>query len=80
MGRTGRIKGVPVTLYEKTLTGYDEANRPVYTETPVTVDNVLIGEPSTEDITSATFSETQAGRLPVEAVTAAPSGPHSQAT
>ena len=47
-----RIKGVPVTLYEKTLTGYDEANRPVYTETPVTVENVLIGEPSTEDITS----------------------------
>ena len=47
-----RIKGVPVTLYEKTLTGYDEANRPVYTETPVTVDNVLIGEPSTEDGTS----------------------------
>ena len=47
-----RLKGVPVTLYEKTLTGYDEANRPVYTETPVTVDNVLIGEPSTEDITN----------------------------
>ena len=47
-----RIKGVPVTLYEKTLTGYDEANRPVYTETPVTVENVLIGEPSTEDVTS----------------------------
>ena len=47
-----RIKGVPVTLYEKTLTGYDAANRPVYTETPVTVENVLIGEPSTEDITN----------------------------
>ena len=47
-----RLKGVPVTLYEKTLTGYDEANRPVYTETPVTVDNVLIGEPSTEDVTN----------------------------
>lgn len=52
MGRTSRIKGVPVTLYEKTLTGYDAANRPVYSETPVTVDNVLIGEPSTEDVTS----------------------------
>lgn len=46
------IKGVPVTLYEKTLTGYDAANRPTYTETPVTVENVLIGEPSTEDVTS----------------------------
>lgn len=47
-----RLKGIPVTLYEKTLTGYDTANRPVYTETPVTVENVLIGEPSTEDITN----------------------------
>ncbi len=47
-----RLKGIPVTLYEKTLTGYDAANRPVYTETPVTVENVLIGQPSTEDITS----------------------------
>lgn len=47
-----RIKGVPVTLYEKTQTGTDENGMPVYTETPVTVDNVLIGEPSTDDILS----------------------------
>ena len=47
-----KIKGESVVLYEKTLTGYDAANRPVYTETPVTVENVLIGEPSTEDVTS----------------------------
>ena len=45
-----RIKGVPVTLYEKTQTGKDENGMPVYTETPVTVDNVLIGEPSTDDL------------------------------
>ena len=38
-----KIKGESVVLYEKTLTGYDAANRPVYTETPVTVENVLIG-------------------------------------
>jgi hypothetical protein len=47
-----KIKGESVVLYEKTLTEYDSANRPVYTETPVTVENVLIGQPSTEDITS----------------------------
>ena len=47
-----KIKGESVVLYEKTLTGYDAANRPVYAETPVTVENVLIGQPSTEDITS----------------------------
>lgn len=47
-----RIKGVPVTLYEKTQTGFDAANRPVYTETAVTVDNVLIGQPTSEDVTN----------------------------
>ena len=45
-----RLKGIPVTLYEKTQTGVDENNMPVYTETPVTVENVLIGEPSTDDL------------------------------
>ncbi len=52
MGRTSRIKGVPVTLYEKTLTGFDAANHPIYTETAVTVDNVLIGAPTSEDVTN----------------------------
>lgn len=47
-----RIKGVPVTLYEKTQAGFDAANRPVYTETAVTVDNVLIGQPTSEDVTN----------------------------
>ena len=46
------IKGMPVTLYERTQTGTDEFNRPVYSETPVVVDNVLVGEPSTDDITN----------------------------
>lgn len=36
------IKGIPVTLYEKTQTGEDAFHDPVYTETPVTVENVLI--------------------------------------
>lgn len=43
---------MPVTLYERTQTGTDEFNRPVYSETPVVVENVLVGEPSTEDITN----------------------------
>lgn len=42
--------GIPVTLYERTQTGVDEAHAPIYTETPVTVDNVLIGEPTSDDI------------------------------
>lgn len=48
------IKGITVTLYEQTKTGVDAFNAPVYSETPVSVENVLIGEPSTDDITTAT--------------------------
>ena len=46
------LKGIDVTLYEKTQTGTDEADAPVYAETPVTVNNVLVGEPSAEEITT----------------------------
>lgn len=35
------IKGIPVTLYEKTQTDEDAFHDPVYTEMPVTVENVL---------------------------------------
>ena len=36
------IEGIPVILYERTQTGEDAFHAPVYTETPVTVENVLI--------------------------------------
>lgn len=48
------IRGITVTLYEQTQTGVDSFNAPVYEDSPVSVKNVLIGEPSTEDITTAT--------------------------
>ena len=48
------MRGITVTLYSETQTGTDALNRPVYTETAVNVDNVLIGEPTTDDITSST--------------------------
>lgn len=44
------MRGISITLYTATQTGTDEFNRPIYAETPVTVENVLIGEPSTDDI------------------------------
>ena len=44
------ITGTTVILYEKVQTGVDGFNHPIYTETPITVDNVLIGEPSSDDI------------------------------
>ena len=45
-----RIHGITIQLYEQVQTGVDAFNRPVYTETAVAVDDVLIGEPSTQDI------------------------------
>ena len=45
-----RIHGITIQLYEQVQTGVDAFNRPVYTETVVNVDNVLVGEPSTQDI------------------------------
>ena len=41
------LRGIPVKLYVKTKTGEDPAGGPIYTETEVQVDNVLV-HPSTE--------------------------------
>ena len=49
-----RIKGITVTLYEETIIGYDSFNDPIYREDPVEVDNVLVGEPSSDDIVTST--------------------------
>lgn len=49
-----RLKGTTVTLYETASTSTDPFGAPIVTETAVSVDNVLIGEPSTDDITSTT--------------------------
>ena len=44
------MRGVTIILYDKVQTGVDAFNRPVYEDVATTVDNVLIGEPTTEDI------------------------------
>ena len=49
-----RLSGTKVILYEETQTGVDAFGAPIYEETPVEVENVLVGEPSTDDITSST--------------------------
>lgn len=36
------MRGITVTLYERIQNGKDDFNRPVYIETPVEVDNVLV--------------------------------------
>lgn len=48
------IRSTTVILYERTQTGTDAFNAPVFAETPVPVPGVLIGQPSTDEITEAT--------------------------
>ena len=47
------IKGIPVTLYEKTVIGKDEFDRPLHQEIPVTIENVLVAPASTTEILNA---------------------------
>ena len=44
------IKGIPVKLSVKTQTGIDYFNRPTYEVSQEVVENVLVGEPSAEDV------------------------------
>ena len=44
------IKGIAVTLYEKTRTGTDRFGHPVYEEIPVVVENVLVAPTSSDDL------------------------------
>ena len=45
------IQGIKIKLLQKVISGYDWANQPIYTTEWVDVDNVLIGEPYTDDVT-----------------------------
>jgi len=45
------IKGITITLYTQTSTGFDGFNRPTYSETAVSVDNVLVAPSSETEVT-----------------------------
>lgn len=47
------MRGITVTLYEEKEVGRDAFNNPIIEEKAETVDNVLVGEPSTDDYTSS---------------------------
>lgn len=49
----GKIKGDKVILYVETQTGELPTGEPVMETVPVQVDNVLIGEPTTDEITTS---------------------------
>lgn len=46
------IKGITVQLKKKIQNGTDPFGRPIYSEQIINVDNVLVGEPSADDITT----------------------------
>jgi len=48
----GRIKGITVTLIDKTKNGRDDFGHPIYENTEIQVDNVLVVPASTEDVTN----------------------------
>lgn len=48
------IQGVDVILYEKRRVGTDDFGVPVYTETPVRIENVLVCPASSDDIQLST--------------------------
>lgn len=48
-----RIKGTTVILYGETVTGYDEFGAPITQEAEIPVENVLVGEPSTDEINTS---------------------------
>jgi len=45
------IKGISIVLYDIVQTGTDDFNKPTYSETPVTVDNVLVYPSTSEEVT-----------------------------
>ena len=47
------INGMTVTIKKRTQTGTDDFNRPIYTTVDVSVEDVLIGNPSSDDINDA---------------------------
>jgi hypothetical protein len=49
-----RLSGTKVILYDEVQIGSNPLGEPIYKEEPVEVENVLIGEPSTDDITTST--------------------------
>ena len=47
------MTGAPVLLHVRTQTGVDAFHNPVFSEATETVENVLIGQPTTDEITDS---------------------------
>lgn len=49
-----RIHGITVYLLEKTKTGTDKLNKAIYDTVETPISNVIVGEPTTDDVNSST--------------------------
>lgn len=49
----GKLSGITIILVQQTQTGVDAFNNPIYSETQTQVENVLVGESTTDDITNS---------------------------
>lgn len=47
------MRGITIKLVKKEQIGTDQLNRPIYKDTEIDVDNVLVGEPSSDEIANA---------------------------
>jgi hypothetical protein len=47
------MRGITIQLLVKTQTGVDALNHPIYSEEWVNVDNVLVGEPTADEIANS---------------------------
>ena len=64
------MRGITVTLYDRTQTGTDALNHPIYTETAISVDNVLVAPSSSVEVLDPTSLDGRRG----EYVMAIPKG------
>ena len=55
------MRGISVILYDRTEAGRDALNHPIYSETAVTVDNVLVAPSSTVEVLDVTNLEGRRG-------------------
>lgn len=44
------MKGITVILYERTKSGVDGFNNPIYTDEAISIENVLVGSPTEQEI------------------------------
>lgn len=46
----GRLHGITIQIYKRTQDGTDDFGRPIYSETAVNVNDVLVGQPAATEI------------------------------